>query len=159
MNKIKDNFKKLPKAAKVKTVKQEISWQDFLAQEKKNKKVSDAQAADVVELVKIFENATKWQCVMWGNMYGFGTWEYVSEKTGRNGIWPATAFAVRANGIVVYTMMGHANYPEILARLGKFKDAGKSCLSFKKLEDIHTPSLKKLIQTSLKDLKKKYMVT
>lgn len=109
------------------------------------------------ELLKIFEEATGWKCVMWGKIFGFGTYRY-TYASGRTGDWMATAFALRSEGVVVYTMLGHDNYPDILEKLGKFKNSGKSCLSFKKLEDIHIPTLKKLIKAGVKDLKKKYKV-
>jgi hypothetical protein len=154
IEKVADKFKKLPKAAKVKTVATKISWQEFVEKEK----FSDETKKQVSALVKFFESTTKWKCVMWGKIFGFGNWEYISEKTGRNGIWPATAFAVRSNGIVIYTMMGHKSYPGFLKDLGKYKDAGKSCLQIKKIEDINLKVLEKLIKQSLVDLKKKYTV-
>jgi hypothetical protein len=52
-------------------------------------------------------------------------------------------------------MLG-ANPPaELLGSLGKFK-AGKGCLYLKRLDDIHIPTLKKLIQHAVTHLRKKY---
>jgi hypothetical protein len=133
-----------------KTQPTKINPRDFI------KSLKDSEQKDVIELLRIFEEATGWRCVMWGNMFGFGVWHYKSVS--REGDWPATAFAMRSTGVVVYTIVGHNNYPELLEKLGKFKNAGKSCLSFKKLEDVHVPTLKKLIKTGIKDLKKKYKV-
>ena len=39
-----------------------------------------------------------------------------------------------------------------MEKLGKYSDA-KSCLYIKRLSDIHLPTLKKLIKTSVKELK------
>lgn len=110
------------------------------------------------ELIKLFEKATNKPCVMWGEIFGFGTYVYVSEKTGRSGDWMATGFAFRKSGIAIYTFIGHKNYPEILSRLGVFKDAGQSCIHVKKLADVNTVVLQQLIKNSLKDLVKKYIV-
>jgi hypothetical protein len=119
--------------------------------------LSEKEQKIATELITIFEEATGWKCVMWGKIFGFGKYIY-EYPSGRTGDFMATAFAMRSTGPVVYTIVGHGNYPEILEKLGKFKNSGKSCLSFKKLEDINISILKKLIQTSVKDLKKKYKV-
>jgi len=42
----------------------------------------------------------------------------------------------------------------LLANLGKFK-TGKGCLYIKKLEDVHLPTLKKIIAQSVKQAKQK----
>lgn len=140
------------KKAEVKTKPTKVDPNTFV----KTLKKDEQQIA--TELIKVFEKATGWKCVMWGKIFGFGLWHYVSPNTGRFGDWPATGFAMRTTGPVIYTMLGHKNYPEILAKLGKYKDAGKSCLGFKKLEDIDMKVLQKIIKTSLADMKKKYEV-
>jgi hypothetical protein len=52
-------------------------------------------------------------------------------------------------------MPGYTDYSSLLSKLGPHK-IGKSCLYLKSLEGIDIKVLKKLIQTGLKDLKKKY---
>ena len=150
----KEIDKKLPKPAKVKTVTTKVSWQDFL----KNGKFSEQEKKDAEVLVKIYEKVTKSKCVMWGSIFGFATWHYVSPKTGRNGLWPASAFALRKGNITVYVMSGAKNYSKILEKLGKYKISGGSCVYIKKLEDIDLKILEKLIKLGLEDLKKKYKV-
>lgn len=111
--------------------------------------------ADVRELITIFESVTKEPCVLWGNIFGFGTYHYVY-ASGREGDFLSCGFAVRKSGIVIYTMMGHKSYPKILEKLGTYKDAGVSCLQIKRVADIHVPALKKLIVAGLKDLREEY---
>ena len=48
-------------------------------------------------------------------------------------------------------MMGFAKYGALMKLLGKYR-VGKSCLYIKRLSDIHQPTLKKLLKTSVKDL-------
>lgn len=114
--------------------------------------------ADVRLLIAIFESVTKKPCVMWGNIFGFGSYHYVY-ASGREGDFLSCGFAVRKAGIVIYTMMGHKNYPDILEDLGTYADAGKSCLRIKRVSDINTAILKKLIRAGLTDLRAQYQVS
>ena len=52
----------------------------------------------------------------------------------------------------LYIMAGFDGFPELMEKLGKHK-TGKSCLYIKKLEDIHLPTLKKLVKQSIKHVK------
>lgn len=149
------NLKKLPKPAKVKTVATKISWQDFL----EKGKFSENEKRDAKILVKLFEKVTKSKTVMWGSIFGYGIYHYVSPKTGRNGDWPAAAFAMRKNAVTVYTMRGYKGYSDILKGLGKHKISGGSCVYIKKLADIDLKVLEKLVKQGLIDLKKKNRVT
>jgi hypothetical protein len=49
-------------------------------------------------------------------------------------------------------MMGFEKHADLMKQLGKYSNA-KSCLYIKRLSDIHVPTLKKLIKSSVKDLK------
>lgn len=111
---------------------------------------------EILELVKIFEEATGKKCIMWNKIFGFGKYNY--EGKSLKGVWMCTGFAAPKVGYTIYTLMGHKNYPSILKRLGKYKDKGLSCLYFKSLADIDRAVLAELIQTSLKDLAKKYQI-
>jgi hypothetical protein len=111
---------------------------------------------EILELVKIFESATSKKCIMWNKIFGFGKYEYTGKSL--KGVWMCTGFAAPKVGYTIYTLMGHKNYPNILKRLGKYKDKGKSCLFIKSLADIDRAVLVELIQASLKDLAKKYKV-
>lgn len=114
-----------------------------------------ARKVDALALLKLFEDATKEKAVMWGNIVGFGTYSYVY-SSGRKGDWPMTAFAVRANALTVYLMPGVRQYPKLLAQLGTYKVSGGSCLYIKKLADVDTIVLKKLISVAYADMRKKY---
>ncbi len=109
---------------------------------------------DATLLLKLFETATKEKAVMWGVIFGFGTYDYKGTST--SGEWPMSAFAVRANALTLYLMSGVKNYPELLAKLGKHKLSGGSCLYIKKLADVDMKVLATLVTTSHKDMKKKY---
>jgi hypothetical protein len=86
---------------------------------------------------------------MWGSsIVGFGSYHYVY-ASGREGDWFLTGFAPRKQALTMYIMSGFSEYDELLEKLGKFK-TGKACLYVKKLDDIHLPTLKKLIRQSVK---------
>ena len=120
------------------------------------KTLSPEQQRDAKELVTIFKGATKTKPVMWGNIFGFGQYHYKYDS-GREGDFLATGFAMRKSGPTIYIMPGYEDYSDLLAKIGPHK-LGKSCLYLKSLEGIHQPTLKKLIKTGLRDLKKTYPV-
>ena len=133
----------------------QINAKDFV-QKNTYLEYSPERQKEILELVKIFERATGKKCVMWNKIFGFGKYEY--EGKSLKGVWMCTGFAAPKAGYTIYTLMGHKNYPSILKRLGKYKDSGKSCLFIKSLTDIDQKVLTELIQTSLKDLAKKYKI-
>jgi hypothetical protein len=138
--------------SKNKTIATKVSVKDFLESE-------DFSAEEVISakvLVKLFEKVTKKKCVMWGKIFGFGTYHYVIKS--READWMATGFALRKNAITVYIMSGVQAHQELLKNLGKYKISGGSCVYIKKLEDINLEILEKLIDAGLTDLKKKWKV-
>ena len=101
----------------------------------------------------ILERLTGSLAVMWGSsIVGFGRYEYplASGKTGESCI---TGFSPRKSDLTLYIMPGFERYPDLMARLGKHR-TGRSCLYIKRLSDVHTPTLKKLIRESVKSMKK-----
>ena len=62
-----------------------------------------------------------------------------------------TGFSPRKQELTIYIMMGFEKYGALRQDLGKHR-VGKSCLYIKRLSDVHVPTLKKLIKTSIKDL-------
>ncbi|MFK7760007.1 MAG: DUF1801 domain-containing protein [Phycisphaerales bacterium] len=126
-----------------KTVATKESASSFL------KSVPDKYKEDCETLTEMMSSITKAPPVMWGaSIVGFGEYHYVYDS-GREGDFMLTGFSPRASAISVYIMSGFEHYPELLEKLGKYK-LGKSCLYIKKLEDIHMPTLKKLIRESVK---------
>ena len=110
---------------------------------------------DCKALIDMMSAITKEKPVMWGpSIVGFGTYHYVYES-GREGDSLLCGFSPRKAAISIYIMAGFDGYPELMEKLGKFK-TGKSCLYIKKLEDIHVPTLKKLIRESVKAIAKRY---
>ncbi len=108
----------------------------------------DRKRSDAYEVLELMRSVTKLEPVMWGaSMVGFGSYHY-KYASGREGDWFLTGFSPRKDNLTLYLMTGFEPYPELLARLGKFK-TGKSCLYIKSLDDIHLPTLKNLIKKSV----------
>jgi Domain of unknown function (DU1801) len=111
--------------------------------------------ADCTVLREMMESATKLSGSMWGtDIVGFGSYHYIYES-GREGDWFFTGFSSRKQAISLYMMADFEGRDELMMKLGKHK-IGKSCLSIKKLDDIHIPTLKTLIRKSIKSLQAKY---
>ena len=107
---------------------------------------------DCFAIARIMEEVTGEKPKMWGSaIVGFGTYHY-KYASGNEGDWPLTGFSPRKKDLTLYLMMGFEKHGELMAKLGKHS-TGKSCLYIKRLSDIHVPTLKKLIKTSVKDLK------
>jgi hypothetical protein len=109
--------------------------------------------ADCAALVALMEQITKCEPTMWGpSIVGFGSYHYVYES-GREGDWFLTGFSPRKQSLTLYIMAGFSGYEDLLAQLGPHK-TGKSCLYIKRLEDVHLPTLKKMIQQSVAHMRK-----
>ena len=92
---------------------------------------------------------------MWGSsIVGFGTYHYRYES-GREGDFMEVGFSPRKAALTLYIMSGFDGAPELMEKLGRYK-TGKSCLYVKKLDDVHRPTLKKLVQRSVKYIREKY---
>jgi len=132
-------------------LKTKVNHQDVLAF--LNSIGDEKRRADSLAVLKLMRHITKNAPKMRGSsIVGFGSYRYRHES-GREGDWFLTGFSPRKHNLTLYVMSGFEGYPELLKRLGKFK-TGKSCLYVNKLEDIHLPTLKKLIQESVKHMVK-----
>ena len=119
------------------------------------KTVDPKYVDDCKALIVIMEAITKEKAAMWGAaIVGFGSYHYVYDS-GREGDSMLCGFSPRKAAMIVYTVCGFEKEPELMEKLGKYK-AGKSCLYIKSLDDVHVPTLKKLIRESVKAVKKKY---
>lgn len=91
------------------------------------------------------------------NMLGYGMFHYIS-KSGREGDWPVISLASQKNYISVYVCsVNDGKYlaesykdqlgrrPEGFGTVGKVT-VGKSCISFKKVEDIDLETLGKVLK-------------
>lgn len=117
----------------------------------------DAQASEQVRddcrtLVSLMEKATGARAEMWGSsIVGFGRYQWRS-ASGKPIEWMITAFAPRKANLTVYLWPQFDGKGALLAKLGKHS-IGKGCLYFKRLSDIHVPTLKMLIDASVKHAK------
>lgn len=110
---------------------------------------------DIKKLHEIMSTITKDQGAMWGtDIVGYGSYHY-RYASGREGDWFLVGFSSRKQTISLYLMSGFTNRDEILEKLGKYK-AAKSCLYIKTLDDVHIPTLKKLIRACIKALKEQH---
>jgi uncharacterized protein YdhG (YjbR/CyaY superfamily) len=85
------------------------------------------------------------------NMLGYGAFPYQNYKKELIE-WPVISLANQKNYVSVYVCSIHDGkyLAEMYAKeLGKVS-VGKSCIRFKRLEDIHLPTLKKVIQLAAK---------
>jgi hypothetical protein len=132
--------------AEPKTKPTQASVKEFLNQ------IPDKERRDdCVAVAKMMEEITGNKPKMWGpSIVGFGTYHY-KYASGREGDWPIAAFSPRKKDLTVYLMVGFEKNVDLMKQLGKHS-TGKSCLYIKRLSDIHVPTLKKLIKTSIKDL-------
>ena len=113
---------------------------------------------DALALDALFREVTGWSPVLWGpSIVGYGSYHYVYDS-GREGDMCATGFSPRKSNLAIYIMPGYADYGPLLADLGKHR-LGKSCLYLNKLADVDVGVLKKLVQTGITDLGKKWPVT
>ena len=92
---------------------------------------------------------------MWGeNIVGFGSYHY-KYASGQEGDWPLVGFSPRKQNLSIYIMPGFGQFDKLMARLGKHK-TGRSCLYIKRLADVDETVLRKLIDGSVKRMRKLY---
>lgn len=116
---------------------------------------NEQRKADCLKLLEVMKSVTKEEPVMWGgSIVGFGQYHYVY-ASGREGDWFRVGFSPRKQNLSIHIMPGLDSHEDLLAELGKF-NTGRGCLYVKKLDDIHLPSLKKIIRAALKELKTLY---
>lgn len=134
--------------AEPKTKKTTASVEEFLS------KIEDeGRRDDCYAVIKLMTSITKSEPAMWGNsIVGFGTYHYIY-ASGQGGDWPLAAFSPRKQNLTLYMMPGFEKYTDLMKTLGKYK-ASKACLYVKRLDDLHLPTLKKLIKISIQDLRK-----
>ena len=116
----------------------------------KNKKMRE----DSFKLLDILESHTGLQPQMWGpSIIGYGKYHYKYES-GHEGDAPLAGFSPRAAALTVY-VADFKGRSELLKKLGKYTSS-KACIYIKKLEDIDIAVLKKVIDGSMKAVKKMY---
>lgn len=137
--------------AKNKTAATENNVLDFI-----NTFVTDEKKRnDAFELIRIIQKATGFEPKMWGpSIIGFGSYHYKYES-GHEGDAPLAGFSPRKAEISLYVYLTPEDREELLSKLGKHK-AAKGCIYIKKLSDIDTEILQKMILLSVRNLNKLY---
>jgi hypothetical protein len=114
---------------------------------------SEVKRKDSHELVAMMQEITGAPPRMWGpSIIGFGNYRY-AYASGREGEICLTGFSPRSGAIVVYLGPGIDN-EKLMAKLGKHKH-GKGCLYINKLDDVDRGVLRKLIEHSIAELRKR----
>ena len=128
--------------AEMKTKKTNASVEDFL-----NAIEDDEVREDCIKIAGMMEKATKSKPRMWGpSIIGFGDAK-LKYPNGREIDWMVAAFSPRKQNITVY-IDNFSGLDGLLAQLGKHSRS-KACLYFKRLSEIHVPTLRKIINTSV----------
>ncbi len=86
------------------------------------------------------------------SIVGFGSYRY-TYASGREGEICLTGFSPRSGALVVYLGPGIGN-DKLMSKLGKHK-AGKGCLYINKLDDVDRKVLRKLLEYSVAEMRKR----
>ena len=133
-------------AAGNKTQKSKASVESYL------QTLDGDRRADCEQLTEIMRTITKDDGAMWGPaIAGFGHTHLVYES-GREMDWFQVGFSSRKAALSLYLMGNFETRESLLKELGPHKH-GKGCLYIKRLDDVHLPTLKKLIRESCKAMR------
>jgi len=136
--------------AEPKTKVNDASVDDFIAGIEHDQRRADCEA-----VLRVMKRVTKAPPKMWGtSIVGFGSYHY-RYASGREGDWPLTGFSPRKQDLSLYLMAGFDEFPDLMARLGKFK-TGASCLYVKRLADIDLKVLEQLIAANVAWMRQNY---
>jgi hypothetical protein len=114
---------------------------------------NDQVRDDCRTIARIMEKAAKAPPRMWGSsIVGFGTIKY-HYASGREGEFMLTAFSPRKQNITLYLTPNLAEFRHLLDNLGTHS-CGKGCLYIKRLSDVHLPTLTKLVNASVAEMRK-----
>lgn len=128
---------------KPKTQENDASVNEFLAGIK-----DDEKRTDCLAVMGLMRELTGESAVMWGkDKVGFGRFHYRGKTS--EGDWFHVGFSPRKQDLTLYLHCELDKQTALLEKLGKHK-IGKSCLYIKKLEDVHVPTLRKLIMKAYK---------
>ncbi len=118
--------------------------------------VDDRQKrADARKVAAMMRRATGKRAKMWGtSIVGYGAYQYTN-SVGDGFEWPITGFSPRKQALTIYIMTGFSHFDTLMMKLGKYK-TGKSCLYIKHLSDVDEKVLQRLIELSVKRMRKAY---
>lgn len=129
--------------AKSKTPENDAGVDRFLAGIK-----DEQQRTDCLAIFELMKKLTGESAIMWGKAkVGFGRFHYRGKTS--EGDWFHVGFSPRKQDLVLYLHCELEKQTALLETLGKHK-IGKSCLYIRKFEDVHIPTLKKLIAKAYK---------
>ncbi|TMA28827.1 MAG: DUF1801 domain-containing protein [Deltaproteobacteria bacterium] len=128
--------------AELKTRETRASVAGFL-----EKIADESRRKDCQALVKLMKRATGAEPKMWGaSIVGFGSC-HLKYASGRKLDWFPIGFASRKQDLTLYGLLSAEESDALLERLGKHT-RGKGCLYVKRLADIDTTVLQRLIEIS-----------
>lgn len=108
----------------------------------------DQQRIDCQAVLELMKDVTGEPAVLWGKTkVCFGSFHYRGKTS--EGDWYHVGFSPRKQDLVLYLHCELEKQAALLQKLGKHK-IGKSCLYIKRFEDVHVPTLKKLINKTYK---------
>lgn len=111
--------------------------------------------ADAKKVSAMMRRATGSRAKMWGSsIVGFGEYHYKYDS-GREGDFMISGFSPRKQALTIYIMAGFDRFENLMKKLGNYK-IGKSCLYVRRLSDIDEKVLQKLIDGSVKYMRKTY---
>jgi hypothetical protein len=114
---------------------------------------SEVKRKDSHELVAMMQDITGAPPKMWGpTIVGFGSYHFVY-ASGHEGEICLTGFSPRSGALVIYLGPGIDN-EKLMTKLGKHRH-GKGCLYINKLDDVDRTVLRKLIEHSVREMRKR----
>ena len=129
---------------KNKTAETKVSVTDFINSfvDKEQKK------QDSFRLVELMREWSGFEPKMWGpTIIGFGSYHYKYDS-GHEGDAPMIGFSPRKVEFSLYVVVPDQENKKLLAELGKYT-MGKSCIYFKKLDDLNLDTLEKLSKAAI----------
>jgi hypothetical protein len=130
--------------AELKTKANAASVEAFLSAIADPQRKEDARA-----VAALMKSLTKSEPKMWGTtIVGYGSQRY-KYASGREGDWFRIGFAPRKSALTLYITSSYAQYPDLMAKLGKYT-TGMSCLHIKRLADVDAAVLRQLLTRALK---------
>lgn len=136
--------------AERKTKKNDSSVKAFVDGVADERRRKDCRAA-----MKLLARATGKRPKMWGSsIIGYGTYSK-EDPAGKSAEWPVVAVSPRKSDLTIYIMPGFERFSGLMGKLGKHR-TGRSCLYIKRLSDVDLPTLEKLIQESVAEMKRRY---
>jgi hypothetical protein len=138
-------------ATKNKTAETKVNVTDFINSfvDKEQKK------QDSFRLIELMREWSGFEPKMWGpTIIGFGTYHY-KYASGHEGDAPLIGFSPRKAEFSLYVISPGNENKKLLGKLGKYK-MGKSCIYFKKLDDLNLDTLESLSKSAIKYIKENH---